>query len=183
MKNYTPLNTEDFILEQERRRKKKRTIIFVIIGVVVFLAIIGNALNREDAETPTASQNDTTTYVAGIKGNTTNAITTEPITPFEARTIIDDYKDNEVRADTKYKDKIVYVTGIVANVGKDIFDKVYITIGTGEDFEVNQIQVYLSDKNEIAKAANVNTGTQITVSGKCNGLSVFNISLVDGKIY
>src|ERR1700722_11232656 len=43
------------------------------------------------------------------------------------------YKENEVSADTSYKGKIVIISGIIRDIGKDILDSPYVIVG-GEGF-------------------------------------------------
>ncbi|MPN18562.1 hypothetical protein SDC9_165922 [bioreactor metagenome] len=42
-------------------------------------------------------------------------------------------------------------------------------------FEVNAIQFYFTDSAEITKVGNLHEGDTVTVTGKCKGLSIFNI--------
>lgn len=55
------------------------------------------------------------------------------------RDILAAYENNEVGADNQYKGKLIEVTGIVDNIKKDIFDNLYVTLGTGAQFEIPQI--------------------------------------------
>lgn len=61
------------------------------------------------------------------------------------RDILAAYENNEVGADNQYKGKLIEVTGIVDNIKKDIFDNLYVTLGTGAQFEIPQIQAFFDD--------------------------------------
>jgi len=94
-----------------------------------------------------------------------------------AAEIVDEYESNEVAAQQKYGDKIVEITGIVDDIGLDIMDDPYITIGSGGDWEVVQVQAMLA---EGVDAASVESGSEITIKGKVSS-KMMNI-LVDGCI-
>lgn len=86
--------------------------------------------------------------------------------------MIQEYKDNEVAADEKYKGKTVKVTGLVKDIGKDIFDSSYITINDGKDITWDYAQCYFKNKDEIAKVANLQKGDTVTLIGKVGSYSL-----------
>ncbi len=84
-------------------------------------------------------------------------------------TLLGEYKDNEVRADGKYKGKRVQVTGTVGNIKKDMLNSIYITVGTGKQFEIPIVQCFVK-KGQTAKASALSKGAQVTVRGRVDGL-------------
>jgi hypothetical protein len=88
-------------------------------------------------------------------------------------TLLGQYKDNEVRADGLFKGVVIQTTGIVDDVKKDITDSMYVTIGTGRQFEIPQLQCFFND-TAAASLARLNKGTKITVKGVVKGL-MFNV--------
>jgi hypothetical protein len=54
-----------------------------------------------------------------------------PIQPIPATTLIFEYETNEIAADQDYKDRRVYITGIVSTIAKDILGDPYVTLGSG----------------------------------------------------
>jgi hypothetical protein len=78
-----------------------------------------------------------------------------------------DYKANEISADNTYKGKLVEVSGTVDNIGKDILDKPYISLTTGEI--IGSVQCMLDD-DAIAEASALAEGTKVTMQGRVNGL-------------
>ena len=80
-----------------------------------------------------------------------------------------EYKANEVAADQKYKGKRVRTTGIVDEIKKDFLDSIYVTIGTGAEFEIPSVQCYF-DKSLANKAAALTKGQTISVDCDCDGL-------------
>jgi tetratricopeptide (TPR) repeat protein len=77
-----------------------------------------------------------------------------------------EYQNNQIAANARYKDKSLAVTGIVANVGKDIGDTVYVTLETG--VMVFKIQCFFKKGGDTALAQIV-SGVQLTVIGRCDG--------------
>jgi hypothetical protein len=97
-----------------------------------------------------------------------------------AREIIEAYKGNEVKADNAYKGKYVEVSGIVSNVAKDIMDHPYVTVGTGEDFAVIEVQCTFAEKASAA-AADIEKGKKISVRGHVKG-KLMNVLLEDCEL-
>lgn len=95
----------------------------------------------------------------------------------KAGEILDEYKNNEVRADGKFKDKIIQIRGKVEDVKKDITDSIYVTVGTGAQFEIPVVQCFVKDGEEKAASA-LNKGDNVTVMGHVDGL-MMNVLVKD----
>jgi len=95
-----------------------------------------------------------------------------------AATLIADYKANEVRGDSKWKDKLVRVTGIVGSVNKDITDSAYVIIG--EEIGDN-IHCSLGER-QMVRAGNLVKGERHTFTGRVSGLTLLSVMLSDCKI-
>lgn len=84
-------------------------------------------------------------------GSTSNRATSpakaapEQIMQVGIHDILGAYENNEVGADNQYKGKLIQVTGIVDDIKKDIMDNLYVTLGTGQQFEIPQIQAFFDD--------------------------------------
>ena len=76
-----------------------------------------------------------------------------------------EYDENEVAADLKYKDKIIYVEGMIDRIGKDIMGKPYIVLDDGGFWG---IQCVFEKKYELDIATLVK-GQWVTVRGECRG--------------
>ena len=100
--------------------------------------------------------------------------------PVALVTLLKEYKDNEVRADSQFKGKFIRVSGSVGDVKKDIADKAYVTLGTGAAFEIPQVQCMLSDSS-IARASSLSKGAPVEVSGRVEGL-MMNVLVRDCEI-
>ena len=132
---------------------------WVIIALAVL--IIGNTGSKDSASTP--AETTEATKPQGIK-----------VTAKELR---DAYEQNEIAAQKKYDGQLVEVTGIVDNIGDDIFNDVYITLSTGKP--LRSIQCYFEEDAEIDKVATVISGQEITVVGTCKGLALTSVTVRD----
>jgi len=101
--------------------------------------------------------------------------TTETAVTVSASTIVDDYKNNEVAADEKYKGKVVEVSGTIESIAKDVMDTMYVTLAGGGEFEMRSVQCYFAD-SEKDKLASLSKGSRLTVKGRCEGL-MMNVQL------
>jgi len=92
-----------------------------------------------------------------------------PAEAVELKAILGEYADNEVRADARYKGKLVKVTGIVGDVKKDILGGIYVTLGTGKAFEIPVVQCMVDD-DYAARVSALSKGAKVTVQGRVTGL-------------
>lgn len=83
--------------------------------------------------------------------------------------LLSNYKDNEVRADNLYKGKQVQITGIVGNIKKDIMNSLYVTLGTGAQFEIPEVQAFFDDSMN-SQLGGLSKGQQLTVVCRVSGL-------------
>jgi hypothetical protein len=98
----------------------------------------------------------------------------------EVKSLLAEYKNNEVRADQLYKGKLIETTGKVDDVKKSLTDSIYVTVGTGQVFEIPQVQCH-PDDNQAGRAAQLNKGDKVTVRGRVSGL-MMNVQLRDCEI-
>jgi hypothetical protein len=79
------------------------------------------------------------------------------------------YKDNEVRADARYKGKNVEIGGLVNTVKKDITNAIYVTIGTGEWLQIPEVQCFFDD-SKAYETSRLTKGQFVRVTGTVDGL-------------
>lgn len=115
----------------------------------------------------------------GAPGSGDSAATPPAVgaTPVAVADLLKDYKDNEVRADGKYKGKRLRVTGKVGEIKKDITDSIYVTVGTGGEFELPEAQCFFGDEHA-KEAAALSKGAKVTVDCVCEGL-MMNVLMKD----
>lgn len=83
--------------------------------------------------------------------------------------LLTEYKANEIRADGRWKGKILRVSGTVARVGKGLGGEPFITIGTGATFELPVLQCFLGDPAD-PEALTLSAGGKATVQGRVDHL-------------
>lgn len=96
------------------------------------------------------------------------------------RTLLAEYKDNELRGDAKFKGKIVQVSGTAGDVKKDLLGSAFVIVGTGAALEIPQVQCFFDEKNEKRIAA-LSKGDPITVRGRVEGL-MMNVLMKDCEL-
>ena len=73
--------------------------------------------------------------------------------------------DNPINADSKYRDKILKLTGTVGTIDREINQETYITFDI--DF-LKDIRITFK-KDQESKVAQLKKGQTVTVKGKCTG--------------
>lgn len=92
------------------------------------------------------------------------------------KTLLSEYKDNEVRADSKFKDKIVQVPGVVSGTMKDAFGGVHVLLGTGVAFEVEKLDCAPAP-GQLEAILALSKGDQVTVRGRVSGRVLIHVGL------
>lgn len=97
----------------------------------------------------------------------------------KANDLAHDWDENQVAAKQKYKDKEMYVTGIVDDIGVEIMGHPYLILET--DFLLPGIQCVFEKKfeDEIAK---IEKGDEIIAVGKCKGYPILNVLIDDCEL-
>jgi hypothetical protein len=84
----------------------------------------------------------------------------------DARDLMSVYEDDEIKADARYKNRRLLVTGPVAEIGKDLPAGPFIAIQAGN--QVFTIQCFLEGNDEIV-GAQLKKGTVVSIVGTCDG--------------
>ncbi|MCL1832118.1 MAG: hypothetical protein FWG45_04305 [Oscillospiraceae bacterium] len=74
--------------------------------------------------------------------------TESPIATISAKAFYEEYNDNSLAADKKYKGELVVITGKVGSVNKDILGKTYLTIDADE-YGIRSIQCYFKNEDDL----------------------------------
>jgi hypothetical protein len=101
--------------------------------------------------------------------------TTEmPTIKTTAKEIVEEFNNNEIVAEMKYKGKFAQVNGIISGIGLDSFGDPFIDLDTGKGRMTRlHCRVVESDKS---KAAEAKKGAAATVVGQATG-SVLGVNL------
>lgn len=102
----------------------------------------------------------------------------EEVIAITAAELYQAYEDNEVAADQKYKGKTLEVSGTINNIGKDIIDRMYITLDTGDI--ILSVQVYFKKEHEDV-IASLSKGQDVTIIGTGDGQSM-NVMIKNAQI-
>lgn len=116
-----------------------------------------------------SSQDDTNLSSSNASSSAPISAPAEKVMQINIREILSAYEGNEIGADNKYKDKIIQVTGIISSVKKDVMDNLYVTLGTGAQFEIPEIQAFFDDSmnNQLGQ---LRKGSKLTVICRVEGL-------------
>lgn len=132
-----------------------------VLMVLVIFFIIGTMMinSSVDPKNPVTKTTTETKKVDEPK---------EETIPVTATKMLSDYKANEVSADAMYKGKLVEITGLVDNIGKDILDTPYISLTNGQQYSFEFIQCVFM-KTQEADLINVKKGQSIKLTGRVSG--------------
>ena len=89
-----------------------------------------------------------------------------PSYTLSANQLYSEYDSNEVAADSKYDGEVVIVTGTIQDIGKDVMDDAYITIG-GSGF-LDGVQCTFTESEE-SSVSRLSRGQQVRVKGEVSG--------------
>jgi hypothetical protein len=99
-----------------------------------------------------------------------------PPKPVEAKALLAEYGENEVKGDESYKGKRLRLHGLVGDIKKDLDDVPYVTVGTGAELELPIAQCYFADGVE--GLGELKPKQSITVDCKCDGV-MLNVIMRD----
>lgn len=152
----------------------------VLIGFIV-IANIGNTDKGTTTEVVTDSKETVKELTQAQKDSIAsveraNLLEERKDGTISASNLVASYVENEVAADNNFKGKKFYVEGYIDNIGKDILDKIYVTLKSGDI--IRSVQCYIDDQD---KVANLKKGQKITIIGKCDGL-MMNVLMKNCKL-
>ena len=118
-----------------------------LLALVIFIAIVGCGIWNRSENTKKEPK--------------------DPEVIISAETLIKDYRENEVSADDKYKNKIIEVTGVVSQVKKESLTRIIVILQKPKTYWGVRCQLNKEYKDE---AGELRTGDEITIIGKCAGI-------------
>ncbi|MGG1878254.1 hypothetical protein ABDI30_11890 [Paenibacillus cisolokensis] len=158
-------------MEEQKKKKTWFKKWWVWLLIVVIIGAIGSMNQETDNAKQTVAQ-----PVTDSKGQEQEV---EEVIAVSAIDLWNDYDENEVAADAKYKGKQIEVSGVVKDIGKDILDSIYITLET--DAVLGSVQVYFSDK-EAEAVGSLKKGQKVTVVGNGDGKTLTNVAIKKAQI-
>lgn len=103
-----------------------------------------------------------------------------PEASLSASQLLKAYENNKLQAQQTYEGHRYKVSGIVTAIGSDIADQPYVTVGTGAQFEVTQVQCMFA-REQSGQLAKLNKGQSLSVEGTVKGY-VMNVLLEDCRL-
>lgn len=89
-----------------------------------------------------------------------------------------EYRANEALANTKYKDKILIVSGTINKIGKDYANKLYLSM---DGFDAVSNTACFFDPAKVAELNKLRNGQTVTIKGTCSGMAG-DVALQDCQI-
>jgi len=131
-------------------------------GAFIVLCVVGAVFSGGGGGGDDGSKKSPT---AAVQTATAPAPKQESLATIDAETLYKAYEANEVAADEQFKGKLLKVSGVIHDIGKDIMDNPYVILG--DDIGV---QVTFPDRENFRKRlAQLKKGESITVTGTVEG--------------
>ena len=153
-------------------KKKKWWLIPVI--VVLAIAFIGSIGGSSDTDENAPSSDDTASSDTQADTNTNEPVVEEEpevvieYTPYDVGDMVDELNNNALRAEEKYQDQYVEITGrlnVIDSDGK------YISLEDKNDsFSLLGVQCYIKNDEQKAQVIEMNIGDIVTVRGQINSI-------------
>ncbi|MEN6462986.1 MAG: hypothetical protein ABFC94_16665 [Syntrophomonas sp.] len=89
-----------------------------------------------------------------------------------------EYRSNEALANTKYKDKVLIVSGPINKVGKDYANKLFLSM---DGFDAVSSTACFFDPAKVTELNRLRNGQTITIKGTCSGMAG-DVALQDCQI-
>lgn len=139
--------------------------IFAIPAIMVILTPTSSTSSTDDnvdtAEEPLDEETPETTATAET---------------VDMQKFIDEFDENSVAAETKWKGKLVKMTGYVGNIDEGLLGETYVILNPVADeyYFGTAIQCYFESKESVT---NLKKGQKVTLQGEVGSESIFNISI------
>jgi len=97
----------------------------------------------------------------------------------EASQLTKEYDENELRANNRYKNRILTITGEIRDIRQYLDGTYYIALSGHKQFMDVRVNVHSSQLNKLEK---LNKGQKITISGNCYGIFFMDVVIRDSYI-
>jgi hypothetical protein len=85
--------------------------------------------------------------------------------------LLSEYKDNEAKANDKYKGKVVQVDGVIDRITEG-----YVKLKGGGQFELLTVDCHFDDEDR-KTVASLSSGSRVTIKGICDGKGFGGINI------
>ncbi|MEO4084603.1 OB-fold protein [Acinetobacter pittii] len=157
------------INSQEEPSSKNSKLIPKLFNLFLWVVTIGIPLIFFLNINSNTNQSTEITTESNISSASSEAVSNVPKPKYlktTATRIINTYANNEVKADTIYKDQYIEVTGKVDSIDSDISNNAVIWLSSNNEYEFRKIMAN-GDNNFIQNATHLDSGQIITL--KCLG--------------
>ncbi len=137
------------------------TVAYTLIGLIVLFAFIGivNSITDNGEQSAAANGSASEAPMLESEGATSSAI------EVDYKALYKDYEANPIKADAKYRDKKLKLTGTIADIDRDIAQSPYITFNVDE-YGAKSIKMAFDNDETVAA---LKKGQKVTVEGICGG--------------
>jgi len=141
--------------------KYLKVILGCLLGSIGLIFIIAVVIGVSSEPREVTMQQATT-----VEATKPKPPTSKPIDIITANHLVNEYVQNEVAADAKYKGRTIIVSGMVTGIGLDLFDDAYVIIGGTDAIDGIQCSFPDSEKGSVSKLVK---GQIIDVRGVVTG--------------
>ena len=136
---------------------------FWVIIAVVSLAIISNF--ADDSENPNLSSNDTKTNEYTLETTKNNSSSQKEYQKIDLQTMMDELEENALRAESKYQNTYIEITGKIASFDSD---GSYITVEPlgASEWNFDTIMCYIKNTEQKNLVIEKSVGDTVTIKGK-----------------
>jgi|GEM_PF-3800275 len=160
-------------------KNKKKTSLFTWILGGLFAFIVWGGITESKIAAHHAKNNSTTHAYAAEPEYQTQVVQPEEVITTTAVEMSREYENNEARADSIYKDKLIQISGKVSSITKDFSDNTVVQLSGIDDF--HDVHAGLNESEE-TKAINLQKGQKITLRCKSKG-EVIASAMLDNCLF
>lgn len=143
-----------------------------IFGAIVIIFTIVNFSKKKAEEKEQLDQTLTAAAHTPDKSSGVSASSVKPaFIEVSAAEMVKAYDANEISADQKYKGKVVRISGVIDTIGKDLFDKPFVSLKSKH--LILGVRCAFNDESDLGK---LKSGNHVTLVGEAQG-KVMNVMI------
>lgn len=152
------------------RKKQGMPKWLIVLIVIVLLAIIGSAAggsgSKSEEQTNSNVSDDASAETTTTKQNTSDEAEEAAIsyTAVDVSTMMDELKDNAMKAEDKYNGQYLEITGKLSNI--DSKGKYIDLVSDSDDFAIMGVQCYIKDDDQKEKVMEMSKDQIVTIKVK-----------------